>query len=87
MDQTSGLTTDPNIESSMRVSGPAQIFPGLTSTHGISISQRWLCEGVDLGLATRPDELGCIDDKGEFMMGNKRYCYPPTVTDYSSRFS
>jgi len=24
--------------------------------------------------------------KGEFMLGNKQYCYPPTIADYGSRY-
>jgi putative transposase len=27
-----------------------------------------------------------VDFKGEFMLGNKQYCYPLTVTDYCSRY-
>jgi hypothetical protein len=30
--------------------------------------------------------LWCTDYKGEFQLGNKRYCYPLTVTDYASRY-
>jgi putative transposase len=33
-----------------------------------------------------PNELWCTDYKGEFMLGDRRYCYPLTVTDFSSRF-
>ena len=28
----------------------------------------------------------CADYKGEFMLGNKSYCYPLTITDHSSRY-
>jgi transposase InsO family protein len=28
----------------------------------------------------------CADFKGEFKLGNGRYCYPLTVTDHASRF-
>ena len=30
--------------------------------------------------------LWCTDYKGEFMLGNRQYCYPLTVTDYASRY-
>jgi putative transposase len=30
--------------------------------------------------------LWCADYKGEFLLGNRRYCYPLTVTDYASRY-
>jgi transposase InsO family protein len=29
---------------------------------------------------------GCTDHKGEFLLGNHRYCYPLTVTDHASRY-
>jgi putative transposase len=33
-----------------------------------------------------PNGLWCADDKGEFMLGNRRSCYPLTVTDFASRY-
>lgn len=33
-----------------------------------------------------PNDLWCADYKGEFMLANKQYCYPLTITDFSSRF-
>ena len=35
---------------------------------------------------TRPNELWCMDFKGQFRLGNREYCYPLTVTDQVSRF-
>lgn len=32
-----------------------------------------------------PNELWCIDFKGQFRLGNRRYCYPLTITDSFSR--
>jgi len=32
-----------------------------------------------------PNELWCMDYKGEFRLGNQKYCYPLTVTDHFSR--
>jgi len=32
------------------------------------------------------NDLWCADYKGEFMLGDKRYCYPLTITDYASRY-
>ncbi len=43
-------------------------------------------EGTDLSNTITPNELWCTDYKGEFMMGNKQYCYPLTITDYASRY-
>jgi hypothetical protein len=33
-----------------------------------------------------PNDLWCTDYKGEFQLGDKRYCYPLTVTDHASRY-
>lgn len=33
-----------------------------------------------------PNELWCADYKGEFMLGNRQYCYPLTITDHASRY-
>ena len=36
--------------------------------------------------ADEPNVLWCADYKGEFMLGNRRYCYPLTITDFASRY-
>src|ERR1700716_367160 len=43
-------------------------------------------QGTPLSLGQKPNELWCTDYKGEFLLGNKKYCYPLTVTDHASRF-
>ena len=42
--------------------------------------------GTPLSKGAAPNELWCADFKGEFKLGNGRYCYPLTVTDHASRF-
>jgi len=42
-------------------------------------------EGTPLSQALGPNDLWCADFKGEFKLGNGRYCYPLTVTDQASR--
>jgi hypothetical protein len=37
-------------------------------------------------LGNDPNALWCTDFKGEFKLGDRRYCYPLTVTDHASRF-
>ena len=37
-------------------------------------------------LGLNPNDLWCTDYKGEFKLGNQRYCYPLTVTDHASRY-
>jgi transposase InsO family protein len=43
-------------------------------------------EGTPLSEGLGPNDLWCTDYKGEFMLGDKRYCYPLTVSDHASRF-
>jgi len=42
--------------------------------------------GTLLSAGTMPNDLWCADYKGEFKLGNGRYCYPLTVSDHASRF-
>ena len=42
-------------------------------------------EGTALSHAVHPNDLWCADFKGEFKLGDGRYCYPLTVTDQASR--
>jgi len=42
--------------------------------------------GTALAHVTEPNELWCADYKGEFMLADRRYCYPLTITDYASRY-
>ena len=48
--------------------------------------RRYKAEGTELIAAHAPNGLWCADFKGEFMLGNKQYCYPLTITDYRSRY-
>ena len=48
--------------------------------------ERRRAQGTRLSQATLPNELWCADFKGEFKLGNGRYCYPLTVTDQASRY-
>ncbi|MBM3565739.1 MAG: IS481 family transposase [Alphaproteobacteria bacterium] len=42
--------------------------------------------GTPLSPGQAPNDLWCADYKGEFKLGNRRYCYPLTVTDHASRY-
>jgi transposase InsO family protein len=48
--------------------------------------RRHKAQGTSLTDPTAPNQLWCADFKGEFMLGNRKYCYPLTITDYSSRY-
>ncbi len=43
-------------------------------------------QGTPLSDGIQPNSLWCTDYKGEFLLGDKGYCYPLTVTDHASRF-
>jgi transposase InsO family protein len=47
---------------------------------------RHRANGTALSEGAVPNDLWCADFKGEFKLGNRRYCYPLTVTDHASRF-
>ncbi|MGH8176523.1 MAG: IS481 family transposase [Steroidobacter sp.] len=47
---------------------------------------RYHAEGTGLSTPTQPNDLWCADYKGEFMLADRRYCYPLTITDFASRY-
>jgi putative transposase len=42
--------------------------------------------GTLLSVGASPNDLWCVDFKGEFKLGNGQYCYPLTVSDHASRY-
>jgi transposase InsO family protein len=42
--------------------------------------------GTHLSTPDRPNALWCTDFKGQFRLGDGKFCYPLTVTDQKSRF-
>ena len=56
--------------------------------HGLvrrSRRRRARTQGTPLSAGLAPNDLWCADYKGEFKLGNGRYCYPLTVSDHASR--
>ncbi len=43
-------------------------------------------EGTLLSSVTEPNDLWCTDFKGQFMLGDRQYCYPLTISDQASRY-
>jgi putative transposase len=43
-------------------------------------------EGTQLSRPRLPNDLWCADYKGEFMLADRRYCYPLTISDFASRY-
>jgi len=57
--------------------------------HGLvthAIRSRTKAQGTPLSDGLHPNDLWSTDFKGEFQLGDKRYCYPLTVTDHASRY-
>jgi putative transposase len=48
--------------------------------------RRYKAQGTALSKPDQPNELWCADYKGEFMLTDRRYCYPLTITDFASRY-
>jgi putative transposase len=48
--------------------------------------RRYTAEGTALSRPSSPNDLWCADYKGEFMLADRRYCYPLTITDFASRY-
>lgn len=43
-------------------------------------------QGTPLSNVQTTNGLWCANYKGEFLLGNHQYCYPLTITDFSSRY-
>jgi putative transposase len=43
-------------------------------------------KGTSLSVPQHPNDLWCADYKGEFMLADRRYCYPLTITDFATRY-
>src|SRR5579863_3118817 len=57
--------------------------------HGLVKRRRrrvYKAEGTSLSWPCSPNDLWCADYKGEFMLADRRYCYPLTITDFASRY-
>ena len=48
--------------------------------------KKYKAKGTPLSFAQKPNDLWCADYKGQFRLGNKKYCYPLTITDFTSRY-
>jgi len=86
----------PKIREKLRRQSTAPHLPAISTVHavldrhGLVKRRRRRRAAVATGTAlSRPDQpnaLWCADYKGEFMLGDRRYCYPLTITDFASRY-
>jgi putative transposase len=86
----------PKIRERLRQRWPEIACPAISTVHAV-LDRRGLVRrrrrrlrpqrtGTTLVPATQPNGLWCADYKGEFLLGNHRYCYPLTITDFASRY-
>lgn len=85
----------PKIREYLQRKYPNIEFPARSTVHAILERNglvkrrgqvRHLATGTNLSATNAPNDLWCVDFKGEFRLGNKRYCYPLTITDHYSRY-
>jgi putative transposase len=85
----------PKIREKLRQQSTAPHLPAISTVHAVldrcglvhhRRRRRRVPLGTELSQPTEPNALWCADYKGEFMLGNRRYCYPLTITDFASRY-
>jgi putative transposase len=85
----------PKIREKLRRQSTAPHLPAISTVHAVldrhglvqrRRRRRHTTGATVLSRPTEPNALWCADYKGEFMLGNRRYCYPLTITDFASRY-
>ena len=85
----------PKIRARLRRHCPELQCPAISTVHAVLDRHglvtrrgpaRRRLHGTPLSDTAQPNDLWCADYKGEFMLANRRYCYPLTVTDFASRY-
>ena len=85
----------PKIREKLRRQSTAPHLPAISTVHAVldrhglvhrRRRRRPRATGTELSRPTEPNALWCADYKGEFMLGDRRYCYPLTITDFASRY-
>src|SRR6266508_1961811 len=85
----------PKIREKLRRQSTAPHLPAISTVHAVldrhglvrrRRRRRPRATGTELSRPSEPNALWCADYKGEFMLGDRRYCYPLTITDFASRY-
>jgi putative transposase len=86
----------PKIREKLRRRHSEISLPAVSTIHAVLVRhglvppsgrrRRHKAQGTALSKPHRPNDLWCADYKGEFMLANRRYCYPLTISDFASRY-
>lgn len=86
----------PKIRERLRQRYPQVACPAISTVHAVldrhglvtvrRRRRRPRLTGTTRSEPTAPNALWCADYKGEFLLANRRYCYPLTISDYASRY-
>ena len=71
-------------------------LPAISTVHAVldrhdlvkrrRLRRGYKAQGTTLSRPSEPNDLWCADYKGEFMLADRRYCYPLTISDFASRY-
>jgi putative transposase len=86
----------PKIRGRLKQRCPTVALPAISTVHAV-LDRHGLVErarrrprprlrGTTLTEPSAPNALWCTDYKGEFLLANRCYCYPLTITDFASRY-
>lgn len=85
----------PKIREKLRRELSSPHLPAISTVHAVldrhglvqhRRRRRARATGTTLSRPGTPNALWCADYKGEFLLGDRRYCYPLTITDFASRY-
>jgi len=85
----------PKIREKLRRRHSELQIPAISTVHAVldrhglvsrGRKRRYRAQGTTLSKPVRPNDLWCADYKGEFMLADRRYCYPLTMSDFASRY-
>jgi putative transposase len=85
----------PKIRERLRRLYPDVQTPAISTVHAVldrhglvrrRRKRRHKAQGTALSAPREPNALWCADYKGEFMLADRRYCYPLTISDFASRY-
>jgi putative transposase len=86
----------PKIREKLRRECSDVLLPAISTVHAVldrhglvtrgRRRSHYKAQGTALSAPDQPNDLWCVDYKGEFQLADRRYCYPLTVTDFASRY-